>query len=47
MERQRPTDVRDEIRVRQTLDLASIVAAMRRDIETLAAEVAELKRRAS
>jgi hypothetical protein len=42
------TDVRGEIKeIRQTLDLASTVAAMRRDIETLAAEVAELKRRAS
>jgi hypothetical protein len=49
------TDVRGEIRemksdlgqVRSSLDLASTVAAMRRQIETLAAEVAELKRRAS
>jgi cob(I)alamin adenosyltransferase len=42
------TDVRGDIKdIRQNLDLASTVAAMRRDIETLAAEVAELKRRAS
>jgi cob(I)alamin adenosyltransferase len=42
------TDVRGDIKdIRQNLDLASTVAAMRRDIATLAAEVAELKRRAS
>jgi hypothetical protein len=42
------TDVRGEIReVRQSLDLVSTVAAMRREIETGTAEVAELKRRAS
>lgn len=49
------TDVRGDVRdvrrdlteVRQNLDLASTVAAMRREIDTLVAEVAELKRRAS
>jgi hypothetical protein len=42
------TDVRGDIKdIRQNLDLASTVAAMRREIATLAAEVAELKRRAS
>jgi cob(I)alamin adenosyltransferase len=49
------TDVRGDIKdvrrdlteVRQNLDLASTVAAMRRDIDSLVAEVAELKRRAS
>lgn len=42
------TDIRGDIKeVRQSLDLASTVAAMRREIEALAAEVAELKRRAS
>jgi hypothetical protein len=41
------TDVRRDIKnVRQSLDLASAVATMRRQIETLAAEVAELKSRA-
>jgi prophage DNA circulation protein len=49
------TDVRGEIKemktdvaeVRRSLDLAGTVAAMRREIDTLTAEVAELKRRAS
>jgi hypothetical protein len=49
------SDARGEIKeigsdlgeVRRSLDLASTVAEMRRQITTLAAEVAELKRRAS
>jgi hypothetical protein len=42
------TDIRGDIKeVRQSLDLASTVAAMRREIEAIAAEVAQLKRRAS
>jgi hypothetical protein len=38
---------RDLSEVRRNLDLASTVAAMRREIDALFAEVAELKRRAS
>jgi cob(I)alamin adenosyltransferase len=48
------TDVRgdkalktDVSSVRQTLDLASTITAMRREIDDLRAEVADLKRRAS
>jgi cob(I)alamin adenosyltransferase len=42
------TDVRaDMAEVRRSLDLTSTVAEMRKQIYTLAAEVAELKRRAS
>jgi len=42
------TDVRADMgEVRRSLDLTSTVVEMRKQIETLAAEVAELKRRAS
>jgi cob(I)alamin adenosyltransferase len=42
------TDVRADVaEVRRSLDLATTVAEMRKQIDTLAAEVADLKRRAS
>lgn len=42
------TDVRSDIaEVRRNLDLAPVLSTMQKQIETLAAEVAELKRRAS